>query len=91
MHHAPRIFADEIGREFGHGLRACAGAAFEDGLSQADEALVRVHLQKQPARLDEKGFEFCDFHGSSFDQRYNCPIIWVDEQGGLTLWRERGL
>ena len=66
MDYATGVFADEIGFEFCHGLGTCKGASFEDGFAKADEAFVCVHFEKEPARFDEKGFEFGDFHGNSF-------------------------
>ena len=57
MHHAARIFADQVRLDLLDGFGAGERAAFGDGLAQADDAGVGVDLQKQPARLHQKGFE----------------------------------
>ncbi len=37
-------------------------AALQDRFAQADQPLIGVDLEEEPARFDEKGFEFGDFH-----------------------------
>ena len=48
--------------EFGYGLRAGQGAAFEDGFTQADETFIGVNLEKEPARFDKERFKLGDLH-----------------------------
>ena len=60
MRDRARIFADEIGRQFLDGGRDRLRAAFDDRFAQPGDAGVGVNLQEQPARLDEKGFDFGD-------------------------------
>jgi hypothetical protein len=60
VHHVPRILADEVGLHLGDGRCAGLGAALENGVAGADDAGVGVHLEEQPARLHENGFEFRD-------------------------------
>ena len=55
-----RIFADQVGFDFGHGGGARFGAAFGDGFAQADDAFVGVNLEKEPARFHQERFEFGD-------------------------------
>ena len=38
------------------------GRVLRGWVRQDRRDLVRVHFEKEPARFDEKGFEFCDFH-----------------------------
>src|SRR5690606_4150783 len=61
-----RVLADQIAPDFmhrcGNGLRT----AFDHRLTEANDAFVSVHFQKQPARSDKYGFETGDFHESAF-------------------------
>ncbi len=54
MHHAARIFADEIRLDFLDSLRTGQRAAFGDGLAQSDNARIGVDLEEQPARFHQK-------------------------------------
>ncbi len=74
VHHLPevfdmtRIFADEIVSEFVHGGGDRMCAAFDDRLAPARDALVRFDLEEAPARRNDEGFEFGDFHAMSPDR-----------------------
>src|SRR4029077_21080571 len=54
------VFADEVGLDLLDGRGDCFGPTFDDWLAEADDAGVGVDLQKEPAWLDEEGFEFGD-------------------------------
>ncbi len=54
MHCAPRVLTDEVRRNFLDGRGNGASTPFEQRLTESDDAGIRVHLQKDPARLDEK-------------------------------------
>ena len=60
VHHVTRVLADQVRSHFGNGGGTGFGAAFGDGLSQADDALIGVNLEEQPPGLNEQGFEFGD-------------------------------
>ena len=55
-----RIFAHQIGLDFFDGFSAGQGAAFGDGLAEADNARIGVDLQKQPSRFYQNGLELGD-------------------------------
>ena len=56
MLNACGVLANQVAADFvhgrGHGLRA----PLDDRFAQPDDALVRVHLEEEPARTDKYGF-----------------------------------
>ena len=77
MDHPGRVLADQIGFQFGHRLGAGLGPALQDRLAESDQALVGVDLEKEPAGLDQEGFQLGDFHDVGFSgivlSRYRAP------------------
>ena len=65
MNHTPWVLAHQVGGQLGDRHGAGLGTPFQDGLSQTDQPLIRVYLQEQPARFDQKGFQTGYFHGLS--------------------------
>ena len=64
MHHLARVFANQVGRDLLDGRGAGDGPAFENGLAQADDAGVGMHLEEQPTGFDQKGFELGDLESA---------------------------
>ena len=56
------VLADEVAADFVYGRGDGLRAAFDNRLAKTDDAFVRVHLQEEPARPDEDGLQFRDFH-----------------------------
>ena len=61
---APRVFAQEVIAQLLHGSRDGVCASFNDRLAPTAEALVRLQLQKQPARRRRIEPEARDLHDS---------------------------
>ncbi|MCY1300582.1 hypothetical protein D9M70_501540 [compost metagenome] len=59
-----RILADQVVRELVNRGFHRQGSTFDDRLAPADDALVRLDLQKQPAWRNDIGGELGDFHGA---------------------------
>ena len=60
MGDAPGVLTDQVGFELRDGLGAGLGPALKDRLAESDEPGVGMHLEKQPAGFDEKGFQVGD-------------------------------
>ena len=56
------VFADQVVGQFFDGRRHGVGAAFDHGLTPAGDTLVGLDLEKAPARRNDEGREFGDFH-----------------------------
>ena len=56
------VFADQVVGQFLNGGGDGVGAAFDHGLAPTGDALVGFDLQEAPARRDDEGGEFGDFH-----------------------------
>ena len=55
-----RVLADEIRLDLLDGGGDGLGPPLDDGFTQADDAVIRMDLQKQPARLDQKRLQLRD-------------------------------
>ena len=62
MHDPRRILADQRRLDLGDGLGHGQGPALQDRLTQADQAFIGVHFEKEPAGLDKNRFKSGDFH-----------------------------
>src|SRR5450830_1060942 len=56
------IFADQVVGQFLNRSRHRVGAAFDHGFAPAGDALVGFHFKEAPARWDDEGRQFGDFH-----------------------------
>jgi hypothetical protein len=57
-----RVLADQVIGQFFHGGRHGMGAALDDWLTPAGDALVGLDLEEAPARRHDISGEFGDFH-----------------------------
>ena len=60
MDHLARVFAHQVRLDFLDGGRDGRRPALDDRLAQPDDPGIGVHLQEQPARLDQQGFQLRD-------------------------------
>ena len=56
------VFADQVVGQFFNGSRHGVGAAFDHGLAPTGHALVGFDLEEAPARRNDEGGQFGDFH-----------------------------
>ena len=56
------VFADQVVGQFLDGSGHSVSAAFDYGLTPTGHALVGFNLEEAPARRDDKGRQFGDFH-----------------------------
>jgi hypothetical protein len=66
VHDPARILADQVWRQLVDRLGTGQGPPFEDRLSQTNQAIVGVDLEKEPPRFDQECLQLDDLHGSSF-------------------------
>ena len=52
-----RVLADQVGLDLLDGRRDRERAPLDDRLAQADDPGIGVHLEEEPARLDQQGLE----------------------------------
>jgi hypothetical protein len=90
-----RVLADQVVLELVDSRLDGQGPALDDGLAPADDALVGLDLQEQPARRHDIGGELGDLHGrflfigSDGPGRFclSCDVSILDRAGSFSGWR----